>query len=70
MSAAEILENINRLSPTEKLFIIEKMFKDLLKNDSLRPMTFAAEALESEYKSNAELTAFSSLDLEDFYEAK
>lgn len=70
MSTAEILEKINQLSPAEKLFIVEKTFKELLKDDSVRQMTVAAEALENEYRSNKELTAFSSIDLEDFYETK
>jgi hypothetical protein len=70
MSTTEILENISRLTPSEKLFIIEKTFKDLLHSNAVQQMTSAAEALENEYRTNKELTAFESLDLEDFYEAK
>lgn len=70
MSTSEILENINRLTPAEKLFIIEKTFKDLFHFNAVQQMTLAAEAMENEYKTNKELTAFESLDLEDFYEAK
>jgi hypothetical protein len=70
MSTSEILEKISRLSPAEKLFIIEKTFKDLLRDNSVQQMTVAAEALENEYRTNQELTAFTSIDLEDFYEAK
>jgi hypothetical protein len=70
MSTSEILEKISRLSPAEKLFIIEKTFKDLLHDNSTQQMTVAAEALENEYRTNQELTAFTSIDLEDFYEAK
>ena len=70
MSTSEILDKISRLSPAEKLFIIEKTFKDLLRDNSVQQMTVAAEALENEYRTNQELTAFTSIDLEDFYEAK
>jgi len=70
MSAAEILEKINQLSSAEKFFIIEKTFKDLLKANSSYQMSIAAEAMENEYKTNTELTAFSNIDFEDFYEAK
>jgi len=70
MSTLEILDKISKLSYAEKLFIIEKTFKDLFHSNTLQQMTTAAEALENEYKTNQELTAFTSLDLEDFYEAK
>jgi len=70
MSTTEILDKISKLSSAEKLFIIEKTFKDLFHSNSLQQMTVAAESLEDEYKTNKELTAFTSLDLEDFYETK
>lgn len=70
MSTAEILNKINQLSPAEKLFIVEKTFKDLLHSNAIQQLTVAAEALEIEYRTNQELTAFSSIDFEDFYEAK
>lgn len=70
MSTSEILDKISRLTPAEKLFIIEKTVKDLLRENSAQQMTIAAEALETEYKTNPELTVFTSIDLEDFYEAK
>ena len=70
MNTSEILDNISQLSPSEKLFIIEKTFKDLLRSNAFQQMSLAAEALENEYKTNQELTAFTTLDLEDFYEAK
>ena len=70
MSTAEIIDKINLLSPAEKLFIIEKTFKDILHLNAVQQMTLAAEALENEYRTNQELTAFSSIDFEDFYEAK
>ena len=70
MSTSEILEKISKLSPAEKLFIIEKTFKDILRHNAVQQMTVAAETMENEYKTNKELTAFTSIDLEDFYEAK
>ena len=70
MSTSEILQEINQLSHSEKLFVIEKILKDLSKNSFHQQMTIASEALESEYRSNPELTAFTNLDWDDFYEAK
>jgi len=70
MSATEILEKMNQLSTTERLFVIEKALKSLIDSNLSEQMTVAAESMESEYKTNAELTSFSNLDFEDFYEAK
>jgi hypothetical protein len=70
MSATEILEKMNQLSTTERLFVIEKALKSLIDSNLSEQMTLAAESMENEYKTNAELTSFSNLDFEDFYEAK
>ncbi len=70
MSTSDILKEINQLSFNEKLFIIEKALKDILKYNYEQQMTVAAEAMENEYRTNPDLTAFSTLDIEDFYEAK
>lgn len=70
MSTTDILKEIGQLPLTEKLFIIERALKDVLRYNYEQQMTVVAEALENEYKTNTELTAFSNLDIEDFYEAK
>lgn len=70
MSATEILEKMNQLSPAERLFVIEKTLKSLISSNLSEQMTLAAESMESEYRINTELTFFSNLDFEDFYEAK
>jgi len=49
MSTADILKEIERLSFNEKLFIIEKALKDILRYNYKQQMTVAAEALENEY---------------------
>jgi len=70
MSTSDILKEIEQLSFNEKLFIIEKALKEVLKYNYEQQMTVAAEAMENEYRTNPDLTAFSTLDIEDFYEAK
>ena len=67
MSTSDILKEINNLSLNERLFILEKTVKDLLKYNYEQQMTIAAEALSNEYKTNRELTAFTNLDYEAFY---
>ena len=70
MSTADILKEIDRLPLNEKLFLLEKAIKDIMKHNAGSQMTMAAESLENEYRTNSELTAFSNLDFEDFYEPK
>lgn len=70
MSTSDILKEIDRLPLNEKLLIIEKAVKDILRYNYDQQMTVAAESLENEYKTNPELTVFTNLDMEDFYETK
>ena len=70
MSTAELLKEIDRMPLHEKLSLLEKAIKDIIKQTDKNHMAIASESLENEYKSNPELTAFSNLDIEDFYETK
>ena len=70
MSTIELLKEIDKLPLNDKLFLLEKAIKDIQKHNYEQQMTVAAESLEHEYKTNKDLTAFSNLDIEDFYEAK
>lgn len=70
MSTQEILRSIAQLTEAEKLFVVEKTISSLLKSSTEQQLKLAATALEEDYRNDVELTPFSSLDLEDFYEAK
>jgi len=68
MSTREILQNIKQLPFNERLSLIEKALKTLYesKEDQLE---MAAKTLMADYKNDKELTAFTALDFEKFYEA-
>jgi len=68
MSTREILQNIKQLPFNERLSLIEKALKTLheSKEDQLE---MAAKTLMVDYKNDKELTAFTALDFEKFYEA-
>ena len=70
MSSQEIIREINKLPLQERLRIIEKTIEVIRNSELDQQLSVAAEEMASEYKSNKELTAFTSLDLEDFYEAR
>jgi hypothetical protein len=69
MSTKEILKEINRLPLNEKLLIIEKTLNSI-KNENKNVLENAASALSKDYESDKELTGFTALDWESFYETK
>ena len=70
MSKAELLKEIDKMPLHEKRSLLERAIKDIIKQTNEKELSVAADSLEIEYKSNAELTVFSTLDIEDFYETK
>ncbi len=70
MSKAELLKEIDKMPLHEKLSLLERAIKDMIRHANENELTVAAESLEHEYKTNVELTVFSTLDIEDFYETK
>ena len=70
MSKAVLLKEIDKMPLHEKLSLLERAIKDIIKQTCENELTVAAYSLENEYKTNAELTVFSTLDIKDFYETK
>jgi hypothetical protein len=69
MSVNELLHLINALPLNDRKALIEKALK-ALDEISDEKMATAADLLLSEYTSNPELTTFTVLDQENFYEAR
>lgn len=70
MGTKEIIREIKKLPIAERISVIEKTLKTV-KADSIRhPMEQASEILYNDYKNDRELTAFTALDFDKFYEAK
>jgi hypothetical protein len=69
MSTKEILREINRLSYNQKLLIIEKTL-DSIKDKKSNVLEKAASVLSKDYKTDKELTVFTELDFENFYEKR
>ena len=71
MQTKTLLNEIESLPVEDRLYLIEQTLKSIrrkkpVKQDILK----AARSLKSEYLNNKELTAFTSLDSEGFYEAR
>ncbi|MGM0582393.1 MAG: hypothetical protein ACQETL_17065 [Bacteroidota bacterium] len=69
MSKEEILNEISLMSFDDRKEIIQFAMKSL-ERDSKAEMKDAVEEMLVEYKTNKELTAFTSIDFDEFYEAK
>ena len=75
MTQTEILEELRKLSPEERLQVVEAAIhlvrEDLQHSSSVaerkRQLSAAAEALLPDYTEDSELTSFTALDNEDFH---
>jgi len=70
MRTNEIIEEISRLPISKRLYIVEKAMSAIRLENEKNDMEAASELLMSEYEENKELTIFTELDLDEFYEAR
>ncbi|MGF1586816.1 MAG: hypothetical protein ACFCUM_15945 [Bacteroidales bacterium] len=54
----------------KRIYVIEHTIRLIRKQEEVRQMEIAAESLYEDYKNNKELTEFTNLDFESFYEAR
>jgi hypothetical protein len=81
MTYTEMLETLKQLTLTERLALMEAalhLMREELQQRAQQPTTYerterltaAAKALLPDYTTETELTIFTALDSEDFYEAR
>ena len=70
MQTLEIIQEIQRLPITKRFYVVEETIKSIKKEEINHQMELAAKELYIDYISNKDLTVFTSLDFENFYEAK
>ena len=72
MTAIQLIEAIKQLPLAEQLLVIELIFKNIREKalDEEKKRRKAAEQLLTDYQNDEELTAFTALDKEDFYEPR
>ncbi|MFW5832435.1 MAG: hypothetical protein ACOC1D_02010 [Prolixibacteraceae bacterium] len=70
MKTSDLLKEIEQLPLKKRIFLIEKTLQSIRLKEDLKEMEMAAEALYSDYKTNKELTAFTDIDFETFYETR
>jgi len=69
MSTIEIINEIKKLPSKDRLIVIQKIKESLINNEDSQ-IERVAELLAEDYKTDNELTIFTSLDYEDFYETR
>jgi hypothetical protein len=70
METQEILKAIKKLPVNKRILIIEKTLKTIRESETRKRMTDAANVLCEDYSGNKELTEFTLLDCESFYETR
>jgi hypothetical protein len=70
MQVLDIMQEIQQLPLDKKFWVVEETIKSIKFEEANHQLAFAANELFEDYKTDKELTAFSTLDFEQFYEAK
>ncbi|MGE5448966.1 MAG: hypothetical protein ACM3PR_11425 [Bacteroidales bacterium] len=70
MRTSELIKEIQKLPIQKRIFVIEKSLHSLRRHEENNQMKKAVDLLYSDYKYDRELTAFTNIDFEEFYEAK
>ena len=70
MKTEELLKEIERLPVRKRIFLIEKTLKSIRNQEDKYQMEKASDLLYSDYVSDVELTVFTNIDFEDFYETR
>ena len=70
MSTKELIAEIERSPVTKRIHLLEETLRGLRKDQTRLAMGKAAKALETAYRKGGDLTAFTSIDLDTFYEAR
>jgi hypothetical protein len=70
MRTLDLIKEIKRLPLQKQIYVIEKTIHSIRMQEDSNQMSKASNLLLSDYQTDKELTAFTNLDYEDFYEAR
>ena len=69
MTAANIIQELKHLPLADKLLVVEQTIKSI-RTEKEKHLKLAVEQLYGDYRFDKELTVFTELDKESFYEAR
>lgn len=70
MKTKELIQEIQKLPINKRIYVIERSMKLIRQQEEQLQMNKAADELYDDYSSDQELTAFTNIDFEDFYETR
>jgi len=70
METLEIIKQIERLPLEKRMLILERTLKSIREIEIKGKMNLAVTELQEEYRTNKDLTAFTDIDFENFYEPR
>lgn len=70
MKTKELIKEIQKLPVRKRIYVIERSMNLIRKQEDEDQMKRAAEDLYEDYLTDKELTAFTNLDFENFYETR
>lgn len=70
MTKNELIQELGRLPIHERLYVIERLLHSIRVQADQNQMQEAADTLYQDYKQDQEVTAFTDIDLDNFYETR
>ncbi|RLD21728.1 MAG: hypothetical protein DRI69_03270 [Bacteroidetes bacterium] len=70
MSAQEIIKEIQQLPVSQRMLVIEQTLKSIRASTHRQNMENAVEEVIEDYTSDKELSSFTDIDFDRFYETK
>jgi len=70
MKTKELIKEIQKLPVRKRIYVIERSMHLIRKQEEESQMKKAADELHADYQNDKELTIFTNLDFENFYETR
>lgn len=70
MKTEQLIKELQKLPVEKRMYVIERSIQIIRKGEEEDQIKKAVNELCEDYRSDKELTAFTALDLENFYETK
>lgn len=70
METKEIIKQIEKLPVAKRILVVEHTLKSIREKELKEKLTKAVKDMQEDYKINSDLTAFTDIDFEEFYEAR
>ncbi|MBK7231515.1 MAG: hypothetical protein IPH93_04455 [Saprospiraceae bacterium] len=70
MQTKDLILEIQRLPIAKRFYVVEETLKSIKNEEMQHQMELAVNELYEDYVNDKELTTFTSLDFENFYETK